>query len=289
MKSLLSRKNRTTLSFTVNSRAITHKISDLGESKGKGRLDIGQFEPKVSLIAKQWHVVMPSVIMGYILIQCLISTQSHPYCESSSPYAEYTYQIAIAFVSCYAMACFSFVVSAVYVHTFTEMESAHLRGIYMGAATILLVAGCATGLYLTKAGNYACQDANGLYSPTSQWAEWLIAAPLLSFLTISIEEKPRNLTITDIISIFSMFMCILSGFMMNFTSNNTSGIVLYILSAICMLSNVFLARYSNGKHQSFAHKVVDDSEQIPLWEQGNQQSHPITIHLANLLLLFHHL
>ena len=274
---LFPRRKRTTLSFnnTVHSRAITHKISDLGELKGKDQLDVDLFDPKASLIGKQWHLVMPNVIMCYVLVQCLISTQSNPYCDVSSPYADYTYQVAIAFVSCYAMAFLSFVVSAVYVHTFTEMESAHLRGIYMGAATVLLVAGCATGLYLTNVGNYACQDALGVYSPTAQWAEWLIASPLLSYLTISIEEKPTHLTTADKCSIFSIFMCILFGFMMNFTSERTSGIVLYILSAICMLGNVYLARYSNGKHRLSAHKVVDDSEPIPLWEQG-KNSIPFT-------------
>ena len=278
MKSLL-RRNRITTSVSstgksINSRAITHKVSDLGEVSKKGGKrrfeDVSLFEAKVSLIAKQWHMVMPIVIIAYIVIQCLISTQSSPYCIAASPYSSHTYKVAIAFVSCYAMGFSSFLFSAVFVHTFTECESSHLRGVYVGAATVLLLAGCATGLYLTHEGNYACHDAFGIYSPTAQWAEWLIASPLLSYLTISIEEKPTHLTTTDLLAIFSMFMCILFGFMMCFTADRTTGTVLYILSAVCMLSTVVIARYNNGKHQYLEHKVVDKAEQTqPLWGQGN--------------------
>ena len=127
---------------------------------------------------------------------------------------------------------------------------------------VSLVAGAATGFYLTNGiGNYACIDALGVYSPNSQWAEWLTLAPLLNYIAIAVEDKPKDLTLEDIMVIFLIFLCILFGFIMNFYKDFVTGWILWSISSLCMIGNVFMA--FKGYFKDFR-KITTDSAVVPL-------------------------
>ena len=218
------------------------------------------YQPKGSLLSRTWHYVCPLALASYIFMQCLISTQTSA-CTKVQPFAPWTYQVAIAFVSVYAIGFIFFVSSAFFINSWAELELQHLRGIYVGAATVIAVAGAATGLYLTDVGNYACIDSLGVYSPNVQWAEWLSMAPLLSYLTISVENKPDNLSFDDIFVILSLFLSILTGFFMNITQDLVGGWAMFVVSCIFMMGNL------RKIHYSFGGKVKADDVPVPMWEQ----------------------
>lgn len=129
-----------------------------------------------------------------------------------------------------------------------------------------LVAGSATGLYLTNVGNFACIDALGVYSPNAQWAEWLTLAPLLSYIAIAVEDKPEQLTFADITVIASLFLCILLGYVMNFSTDPSVGWILFIASSVTMMGNILKV---NSKKIIPIIKTKNDGEEdvpLPQWE-----------------------
>ena len=223
-----------------------------------------------SLLARQYRTVMPAVVAVYSVAQCLISTQqSKCTVGKPSPFGAYTERVAVAFVAMYGMAFVYYILAAVWVHSWTELELAHLRGVYAGAATVSLLAGAATVLYLVDGvGNDACVDVLGVFSPNAQWAEWLVSAPLLSYLALAVEDKPSRLSLSDYDVMASLFFCIFFGFMMNFVSTPAEGWALFGLSALCMCGNVVKVNA-----ELFPNKKIkndddggDDGFAVPVWE-----------------------
>jgi len=192
-----------------------------------------------SLLSRQYKTVMPLFVVAYVVAQCLISTQQSRCTVTPSPFSAYTGRVAVAFVALYAAAFVYYVLMACFVQSWTELELEHLRGVYCGAATVSLLAGTATAFYLVDGvGNDACVDVLGVYSPNAQWAEWLMTAPLLSYLSLAVEDKPSRLTLSDYAVMGSLFLCILFGFLMNFVATRTQGWTLFVFSALCMCGNV---------------------------------------------------
>ena len=196
-----------------------------------------------TLISRQWHYVMPTCLAAYIFLQILFSTQTH-FCSRIEPFADWTFHVGVGVASCFCLSVCCNVINAFAVESWAQKETEHLRAVYAGAATMSMIAGSSS--VVTLLGDTVCRDAFGLETPKSQWPEWLIAAPLLVYITIAIEDK-RNLTIEDATIIFLMFLCVLFGFLMNVHVSLTWGIVLFVLSSLCMTMDLFLAMKA-GRH-----------------------------------------
>jgi hypothetical protein len=134
------------------------------------------------------------------------------------------------------------VVVAMFLGSSAENDMDHPKSVYLAAATLSLIAGTSTLISILRGYGPICIDALGIETFQNQWPEWLVAAPLLGYITISIEDKPA-LTIADVTIIVFMFLIILFGFVMNFVppGSRVTGYVLFILSSLCMSANIFMA------------------------------------------------
>ena len=122
--------------FDEEAPAFYHDYDDVGSNKSEESDDpLLEADYQGTLISRQWHYVMPSVVVTYIIAQYLISTQTEV-CSVAHPYHEFTALVSIAFLSCYAMAFSYHILSVVFMYSWAEREVQHLRGIYMGAATV---------------------------------------------------------------------------------------------------------------------------------------------------------
>ena len=221
-----------------------------------------------SIIGKQWFFVCTLTTISYIAVQLLISYSQSGICRESAKFSNETIYFGVAFLSMYSLATCYYVFSAIYVRSWSEKEVAHLRGIYSCSATISFVTGAATGLYIVPGvGNYACIDALGVYSPNPQWAEWLVLSPLLAYMAIAVEEKPANLTWTDLIAIFRFGLCIFFGFLMTFPLNIIAGWVLFSLAFISMAGNVVGASLPKLQGWWVNQTAVSAETFVPIWEQ----------------------
>lgn len=192
-----------------------------------------------TLISRQWHYVMPLSTLCYVLLQAILNTQSK-FCERNEPFAAWTFDVGIAVSACFGLsACYNFA-NGLAVESWAQKETEHLRAVYAGAFTMSLIAGSSTVVYLTSLGQAVCRDALGMDTPNCQWPEWLVAAPLLVYIAIAVEDK-KKLTVEDWLIIILMFLCILFGFVMNFFVDLAWGIILFILSSLCMVGNIILA------------------------------------------------
>lgn len=202
-----------------------------------------------TLISKQWHYVMPISLISYILLQAILNTQS-VFCNIHEPFAYWTFEVGIAVAACFGLSVLYNICNGYAVESWAQKETEHLRAVYAGAATMSFIAGSSTVLYLTSLGDAICIDALGMETPNCQWPEWLVAAPLLVYIAIAIEDKPC-LTVEDWAIIILMFLCILFGFVMNFFVDLVWGIILFILSSVCMVGNIVLAMKAveNEKNQ----------------------------------------
>ena len=192
-----------------------------------------------TLISRQWHYVMPISLLSYVILQVILSSQS-TVCDLHVPFADWTRLVGIGVASCFGLSVCYHVANGISVESWAEKETEHLRGVYAGAATMSIVAGASTVLYLTEFGQHVCRDALGMDTPGVQWPEWMVAAPLLVYITIAIEDK-SELSVEDYAIIILMFLCILFGFVMNFFMDLAWGIILYTLSTLCMVGNIVLA------------------------------------------------
>lgn len=191
-----------------------------------------------TLISKQWHYVMPISLISYILLQAILNTQS-AFCNIHDPFANWTFEVGIGVASCFGLSLLYNFTNGYAVESWAQKETEHLRAVYASAATMSFIAGASTVLYLTNLGDAICIDALGMETPNCQWPEWLVAAPLLVYIAIAIEDKP-SLTVEDYGIIILMFLCILFGFVMNFFVDLVWGIILFILSSLCMVGNIVL-------------------------------------------------
>ena len=248
---------------------------ELANSKRESQIEEGlkllhtaENDQSESMIGRQWVSVCAMTTIAYIVIQLLISYSQSKICRESAKFSEETEYYGVAFLSMYALATFYYVFNAIYVKSWSEKEVAYLRGIYACSATISFVTGTATGLYIVPGyGNYACVDALGVYSPNPQWAEWLTLSPLLAYMAIAVEEKPTNLTWTDLIAIFRFGLCIFFGFIMVFPFGTTAGWVLFCLDFCSMTGNVVGASIPKLKGWVKTATTVASEKFIPVWEK----------------------
>ena len=202
-------------------------------------VDVIPEEINDSLIARQWRTVVPLALFSYLSIQIILSYTE--VCRIYHPYADWTRSVAIAVLTCFVLNITNHIANAMFFNVSWSLKvSNHLVGVAAGAVTVSAIAGTSTALFLTQqSGDYVCNDGLGVESPNSQYAEWLVAAPLLTYITIAVEDKPA-LTWEDLNVISSIFWCILFAFLMNTTVDFVANVALFILSSICMSANLFV-------------------------------------------------
>jgi hypothetical protein len=115
----------------------------------------------------------------------------------------------------------------------TQKDMHHSRSIYGAAATMTLIAGVSSIISFTSGTRRICQDALGIETYYTQWAEWMVTVPLLAYITIAIEDK-RSTTSEDKSALVSMFLMIFFFFAMNFVKNSpVYGWTLFSLGNFC--------------------------------------------------------
>jgi hypothetical protein len=163
-------------------------------------------ESKGTLLSRQYVPVVAGSVVAYAVCQVAISLSPTETCHLDEPFSPYTYQVAIAVLSCYAMTCCYYVVSACLASTWSqEKEQQHVQAVFVASATISAIAGAATAVFLSPSGIYVCRDALGIDSIHAQWAEWLVEMPLLAYVMIAVEDKTQ-LSWVDTVSVVLYFV-----------------------------------------------------------------------------------
>jgi hypothetical protein len=224
-----------------------------------------------TLLSRQWHFVAPISIVSYISLQLILSTQKN-ICLVDDPYAPWTYDVAKGVLGCYCIAVFYFLGNAIFINSWADREIGHLRGIYALGATINIIAGSATAIYVSDFGKYCCRDSLNMDSPNPQWAEWLVAAPLLQYVVVGVEDK-EALTYRDMWSMFCMALCIFFGVIMNLSSTMGDfvyGVVMWVLSTVFMVISMHLSISPPGHHRQNANVVSPDDIHDNEWKSGRR-------------------
>ena len=175
--------------------------------------------------------MLPLSIIAYVILQGLASING--ICVAPKFGLSVTYH--------YFGAGYAFSISAllsgkkVIEHHLNRGQNGEFRGMsFVAATTISTIAGTAS--FLTSNANYGgvCVDILGVSSPAAQWSEWLVCVPLMTYMIVSMEEKP-GLTIADYTIIIFLFLSVLAGFLMNLPVTYGGGIFLFIIGCLCLL------------------------------------------------------
>lgn len=184
-----------------------------------------------NVLTRQGYYVFPMSIIAYIILQGL--TSINHICVAPE------YGISVS--SYYFAAGFSFSVNAIlnvkkvmehYVH---RNQNGEFRGMhFVAATTISTIAGSSS--FLTANVNYGgvCEDILGVSSPAAQWSEWLVCVPLMTYMIVSMEQKP-GLTMVDCTIIFFMGLSVLVGFLINLPVSYGGGVFLFIIGCLSLV------------------------------------------------------
>ena len=159
---------------------------------------------KGTIVSRQYWWILIVALITYILLHIIIRLNTTVACNVHEPFSSYTVFVAVAILGCYGLSTIYYLLSATLTSSWSQ-EEAHVKSVFYCSATIVIIAGCATGLYLTEDGLIVCQDALGIASMNAQWAEWLVEAPLMAYIATAIEDKVK-LTRVDYISIFLTYV-----------------------------------------------------------------------------------
>lgn len=170
-----------------------------------------------SLLSRQHHYVLPGALITYVILQYLIGMKY----QACSPYREPVSRTTETFfycsASCFAMSIMQQLVKIFSYHPFThrgEVTVGMSRSLFFAALTISFIGGSSSMLTASIGYGGICIDIFGVESVGGQWAEWFVTVPLITYLTIAVEDKKR-LENLDYLLIFSCLMCIICGFSMN--------------------------------------------------------------------------
>lgn len=134
-----------------------HVDSEIFPLKGNGTSDLNGENPDSksecgeTLISRQWYKVLPSSLVLFIILQCVI-TGSATVCNVVEPFAPWTHTSAVAVLACYGLSVTYYIANGFSVDCWAQRECQHLRGVYASAATICVVACASTALFTTPLG-----------------------------------------------------------------------------------------------------------------------------------------
>ena len=79
-------------------------------------------------------------------------------------------------------------------------------------------------------------------SPAAIWGEWIACGPLLIFVVVTLDNKPR-LGRMDWVLMGSFFLCMVAGFFIIIPSSEALGIFWLVVSCVAYLPSIFLPCY----------------------------------------------
>ena len=164
----------------------------------------GDENSKGTIVSRQyWWILIGSLVI-YVLLHIIIRLNTTVVCNVHEPFSPYTIFVAVAILGCYGLSAIYYLLSAKLTSSWSQ-EEAHVKSVFYCSATIVVIAGVATALYLTEDGSNVCLDALGIASMNSQWAEWLVEAPLMAYIATAIEDKAQLIR-SDYTSIFLTYV-----------------------------------------------------------------------------------
>lgn len=223
-----------------------------------------------TFIGQYYKFICPITFIAYIFLQLLISytTKECNYIYTFNPIVDL---IGIVIITLYTMASIIYILFFCLTHSVLINERDYLRGIYVCSFTINVIAGISTGLFLydTKT---VCIDGFGIITSNYQWAEWLVLAPLLGFMNITVENKINSWSYVDSLKVLNFPMCILFGFFMHFTQNIIILWILFSISSIFMVSHIFIKYYYKSNAVSALKCKFEESELASLKQNRSNSS-----------------
>ena len=112
------------------------------------------------------------------------------------------------------------------------------------AINVVSMGTVATFLALVFHWGGVCIDVLNVASPAAIWGEWLSCGPLLIFITVSLVEKP-SLSRIDVFLMVSFYVCLLAGFLIIPTKDQSLGMFWLILSCVTYLPLLYLPWIGN--------------------------------------------
>lgn len=100
----------------------------------------------------------------------------------------------------------------------------------------------------------------------SHWPEWIVAVPLLVFIALSVDDKP-SLSHTDWFIISSFFVCILSGFLLQTTSNVLLSKVLLTISLVSCTPCLLMIQQTQSKLMSVMKRSTENQFRRGFYER----------------------
>jgi hypothetical protein len=198
----------------------------------------------MTLISKQWHVALPVAILVYALLESILGSNEAFCSKGQQPFEIWAVHVNFIVAACFMLSAFHNATMATLMGSFFNKHMDYPRSAYAASATVSLVAGISSIVSLTKGKTHICKDVFGIETYHAQWAEWLVAMPLIGYIAIAVEDKDA-LNREDILVIVLMFLTILFGFVMNVSHSSHSkhqlGWGFFSISCICYLGNIVMA------------------------------------------------
>lgn len=115
---------------------------------------------KGTILSRQYIGVLAGSMVCYGLLHLIIRHSGSDMCNVDRPLSPWVHQVGIAVVACYALATVYFLtcVSTMYSWSASkDREETHVKAVFCASATISVIAGCATAIFLTNEGRFVCR------------------------------------------------------------------------------------------------------------------------------------
>jgi len=216
-----------------------------------------------SLLSRQWYYVLPIVVTIYIILQTLV--YSYAVCDGGQPIELWTQNVVIAIAGCFILSVSYHAILVVFFshpksRNLTTSEMSYPRAVYASAATLSLIAAISACIKIGDNYQSICTDPLGMQTFSSQWPEWLVAVPLLGYITVALEDK-LHLEREDIILICLMFSMIFLGFLATIIKDRFISITLFLISFCCIFGNFYVAfKSSDATNKSKTNVLEKESK-----------------------------
>jgi magnesium-transporting ATPase (P-type) len=145
-----------------------------------------------TLISRQWHVMLPLFFILFVTIGAIVGYQNKICPLGAEPFSSDTHTANIIVASCFTLLFVHNIISMSFFFSSNQKDMQHPRSVYGAAATITLIAGISNIISLTSSGSrHICEDALGIETYHSQWADWMVTVPLMGYVALAIEDKRR--------------------------------------------------------------------------------------------------
>lgn len=140
-----------------------------------------------------------------------------------------------------------------------------LQGVHFSILTMSSIAG--SSFFLTFALNWGgtLTDVLGVHSSGAQWAEWLVTVPMMVFMALAIENKPR-LTKDDIIILLVFATAICFAFLLNVEGMPIElGWAMFILGCCSLTAKIVVDKVnkvSPDLHSNYGHVFANSKKNV---------------------------